>query len=159
MDRTNEQGYWIHAKRMGDDVGEAFGDWIEGLGEWQWFVTRTLGRPVDMGFTKPGKRTALLCLHELLERTESDRFVAVFEMQEERGVPHVHALLAGCRSVDGGLEQERDFHKWGIARWKKYTKNAGAPAYLGKYLGKDIIELFIGDRRPTSIRDLEAMRV
>lgn len=135
---------WVHAKRMRNDSDNAFGEWLEGLGEWQWFVTRTMGMPVDMGFTKVGLATARRCLRDLLVRVQAKRFACVFEMQEERGVPHLHALLGGCRGVDGNIEVRRDAELWGYARWKAYKRGAGAPAYLGKYLGKDIVEFYVG---------------
>lgn len=124
------------------EVRRSFGDWLESLGNWKWFITRTLGRPVDMGYTLPGRGTARDCLRDLLIRTEARRCVCVFEMQE-RGVPHLHALIDTGRGVNAGLEQERDFTKWGIARWKKYDHEAGAKYYLGKYLTKDVTELYI----------------
>lgn len=139
---------WIYAKRMKDEANDAFGQWLEGRGPWQWFVTRTLGKPVDMGYTKAGLGTARRCLRDLLVRTGAHRFVCVFEMQEDRGVPHLHALLGGCRGIDGNVEVKRDFELWGIARWKAFKRDAGAPAYLGKYLSKDIVELYIGDSGP-----------
>lgn len=139
---------WIYAKRTKDEANEAFGAWIEGRGPWQWFVTRTLGKPTDVGFTKQGIGVARRCLRDLLVRTNATRFVCVFEMQEDRGVPHLHALLGGCRALDGNIEVARDFELWGIARWKAFKREAGAPAYLGKYLAKDVVELYMGDTGP-----------
>ncbi len=152
---TRLEAQWIHARRMKDVSNEAFGDWVEGRGPWQWFVTRTLGTPVDMGCTKMGLGTARRCLRDLLIRSEAVRFVAVFEMQDERGVPHLHALLGGCRSIDGNVEGARDMSLWGIARWKAYKREAGAPAYLGKYLAKDVVELYMGDTGPYDNSDLK----
>lgn len=146
---------WVHARRMKNDSDSAFGEWIEGRGPWQWFVTRTLGKPVDMGFSKAGLGSARRCLRDLLVRTEAVRVAAVFEMQEERGVPHLHALLGGCRGINGGIEVARDFELWGIARWKAFKRGAGAPAYLGKYLGKEVVELYIGDNGPWDERALK----
>ncbi len=146
---------WIYARRVTDEGAAAFGEWIEGRGPYQWFVTRTLGKPVDLGFTKQGLGTARRCLRDLLVRSAAGRFACVFEMQEERGVPHLHALLGGCRAIDGAIEVARDFELWGIARWKVFKREAGAPAYLGKYLGKDVVELYIGDEGPYSTDDLK----
>ncbi len=146
---------WVYAKRMKDESNVAFGEWIESRGAYQWFVTRTHGKPVDMGFSKVGLGTARRCLRDLLLRTEATRFVAVFEMQEDRGVPHLHALLGGCRGIDGGVEVARDFQLWGIARWKVFKREAGAPAYLGKYLAKDVVELYIGDSGPYTEDELK----
>ncbi len=168
LEHNAEEPGWAYAKRANEPVSEAFGEWIEGLAEWRWFVTRSLGDEQcaeywrrrqfgrtegNRGFSKSGLSTARWCLLDLLERTECKRYAAVFEMQE-RGIPHVHALLADVRAIDGGVEKERDYRKWGLARWKKYIQGAGASTYLGKYLAKDIIELYIGDCRPEGISDL-----
>lgn len=140
------------------EVVDAFGKWVDGLGDWQWFVTRTLGRPVDVGFTQPGAGTARRCLRDLLVRTRARRFVCVFEMQS-RGVPHLHALLETASAISGGVEQERDYNKWGIARWKIFRRGAGASYYLGKYLGKELIELYVGLDGPWSEGDLAGRKL
>lgn len=150
---------WIHAKRMRSFSDDAFGEWLEGLGPWQWFVTRTLGTPVDAGFTKVGVGTARQCLRDLLVRTRASRFACVFEMQQDRGVPHLHALLGGCRGIDGNIESLRDTELWGFSRWKAYKRGAGAPAYLGKYLAKDIVEFYVGLEGPYELEKLKGTTV
>ncbi len=150
---------WIYASsgnlkvahRM--EVVDVFGKWVDGLCDWNWFVTRTLAGPLDMGFSQPGMGTARNCLRDLLVRTGCRRFVCVFELQQ-RGVPHLHALLETPGAINGGVEQARDFNKWGIARWKIYLRGAGASYYLGKYLGKDMIELYVGLDGPYRAADL-----
>lgn len=156
-ERVREQ--WIYAKRMKDESNEAFGRWIEGRGPWQWFVTRTLRDDVTKGFSQPGVGTARRCLRDLLVRTQATRFACVFELQHDRGVPHLHALLGGCKGIDGNIEVSRDFTKWGIARWKVFKRGAGAPAYLGKYLVKDVVELYIGEDGPYVEGDLKGTTV
>ncbi len=69
--------------------------------------------------------------------------VCVFEAQK-RGTYHLHALLGGCPSMDGGVESRRDFQLWGISRWKVFKEGAGAGAYLGSYLVKETLQLYIG---------------
>ncbi len=132
---------FIKAEYRGS-LRDSFGAWIEGLGDWQWFITRTLAGPTSPGFTAPGRGTARECLRDLLVRTAARRCVCVFEMQK-RGVLHLHALLETRKGINGGVEQERDFSKYGIARWKAYKRGAGASAYLGKYLTKDVVEMYI----------------
>ncbi len=104
---------------------DAFGKWVDGLADWKWFITRTLRDEVDMGFTQPGVAMARRCLRDLLVRTGATHFVCVFELQK-RGVPHLHALLRNERATDGRVEQERDFNRYGIARWKPYNKGLSA---------------------------------
>ncbi len=155
---------WIYASKgnlRGQHRGEyidELGQWFDGLADWKWFITRTLGGETDMGFTQPGIGMARRCLRDLLVRTEATDIVAVFELQQ-RGVPHIHALVRNERATNGGLEQERDFNKYGIARWKAYRKGKGASYYLGKYLGKEMIELYIGLDGPYSELQLEGRKL
>ncbi len=141
-------------------VKDEFGDWIEGMAEWRWFVTRTLRDGLTtVGFTKPGFGVARAALRDLVVHTQASSFVSVFEMQHERGVPHLHALLAGCRAVVGGAEQERDYLLWGMSRYKVYSNGGGASRYLGKYLTKDISELYIGHSGPYTMEQLSGTTV
>lgn len=149
---------WIYSKRHKQPEERAFGDWIDKFADWQWFVTRTLGRPVDMGFTVAGAGVARHCLRDLLVRTEARTVACCFETQE-RGTYHLHALLAGCRGIDGGKEGLRDFEKWGISRWKAYKRGGGASSYLGKYLTKAEIELYISDKGPWNEKQLEGNKL
>ncbi len=111
-----------------------------------------------MGFSFAGKGTARECLRDLLVRTEAKRVVCCFETQE-RGAYHLHALLGGCRGIDGGIETRRDFEKWGIARWKVYREGAGGGRYIGKYLTKDEVELYVSDGGPWTEKQLAGRRL
>ncbi len=155
---------WIYASRgniRGKHRGEyidQLGKWFDGLADWKWFVTRSLADKVTIGFTQPGVGMARGCLRDLIVRTQASEFICVFELQE-RGVPHLHALIRNGRPTNGGLEQERDFNKFGIARWKAYRRGKGASYYLGKYLGKEMIELYIGLDGPWTERDVEGRKL
>jgi len=143
---------WIYgsakALRVNDEVPNAFGKWVMDMGPFEWFVTRTLDREkIQKGFSKPGLGTARACLRELLVHTQAERFVAVFEMHDD-GVPHLHAVLGGCRGIAGGEETRLDAHKWGWSKWLVHKQGGGAARYLGKYLGKDYTELYVGRRGP-----------
>lgn len=145
---------WLYAtpQALRGEAGnvDAFGEWVAGLANWNWFVTRTLGdQSLTEGFTSPGVGTARRCLRDLLVYTQARQFVCVFELQK-RGVPHLHALLGGCRGLNGGRAHERDRRLWGISKWLVFREAGGAPAYLGKYLGKEAIELYIGLNGPYS---------
>ncbi len=147
----------LRAKHRGEYI-DSLGEWFDSLGEWSWFTTRSLADRVDIGFTQPGVGTARHCLRDLIVRTAARRFICVFEMQK-RGVPHLHALLETAQPIDGGVEQNRDFNKWGIARWKIYRRGKGAAYYLGKYLGKEMIELYIGLEGPYSEEDVKGRKL
>ncbi len=155
---------WVYASRgnirgnhRGDYV-DTLGKWFDGMADWKWFVTRTLADKVSMGFTQPGIGMARGCLRDLIVRTEATDFICVFELQG-RGVPHLHALIRNARATHGGIEQERDFNKFGIARWKAYKRGRGAAYYLGKYLGKEMIELYIGSGGPWKEADVRGRKL
>jgi len=138
-----------HANGDAGRVAAEYGQWFESLAKWQWFVTRTYDPEyLTKGFTQAGKSTCNGMLRDLLERSEAKSVVAVYERQT-RGDFHLHALLAGCRGISGGVEQERDKVGYGISRWKAFN-GSGAGAYLAKYLGKDMMQLFIGLDGPYS---------
>ncbi len=144
---------WAYAshgdsRRNDDDYGNAIGQWFTGFAEWQWFVTLTLGRAkLSKTFDRPGVGTARSCLRELLVLSRAAAFLCVFELHKS-GVPHLHALLAGCPPINGRYAAEHFYGGYGISRWKIYQPGGAAPKYLGKYLAKEAIELYIGLKGP-----------
>lgn len=132
------------ARREYDEYGNSMGEWLAAMADWNWFVTCTLANDhLSKGFSEPGVGTARACLRELVVLSRARQFVCVFEMQK-RGVPHLHALLAGCAAINGGVAQEHFYREYGISRWKIYQPGGAAPKYLGKYLQKEMMELYIG---------------
>lgn len=154
---------FVNAKHK-DEVTKGYGAWFSSLGAWNWFVTRTLGRPVDMGYTQPGMATARACMRDLLLRSKASKAVIVFELQE-RGVPHLHGLLECQRGVNGRVEERRDIELWGIARWKPYKVDGGAAAYVGKelitstYMAKELTELYVFEDGPYLSKQLEGTKI
>ncbi len=125
-----------------------------GFGPYEWFVTRTLDREnVQSGFSKPGHGTARNCLRQLLVYSACKRFTCVFELHAD-GVPHLHALIGGCRAINGAVAKRDDDRLWGWSKWLPFKATGGAPRYLGKYLGKDYTELYVGTGGPYGIEDL-----
>ncbi len=159
---TTEEETWEHgnAKHQWAAGGGAeaanYGKWFESMAEWQWFVTRTFDpENLQKGFTQAGAGTANRMLLDLLKQSAAKSFVAVYERQS-RGDFHVHALLAGCRGLNGSAEESRDKAKFGFAKWKIF-RGSGAGAYLAKYLSKDMMSLYIGLGGPyKSLKGLQA---
>ncbi len=143
------------ARRSYDDFGNEFGEWVAGLASWNWFVTCTLANEnLSKGYTEPGLGSARACLRELLVLSQAREFICVFELQR-RGVPHLHALLGGCPAINGGVAQEHFFRGYGISRWKIYQPGGAAPKYLGKYLQKALVEMYVGFDGPYVIEDFK----
>ncbi len=143
------------SRRSYDDYGNEFGQWVGHLADWSWFVTCTLAnKNLSKGFSEPGLGTARACLRELLVHSQARQFICVFELQE-RGVPHLHALLAGCPAIRGDFAQEYFERLFGISRWRVYQPGGAAPKYLGKYLQKEVIELYVGLDGPYELDDFK----
>ncbi len=144
------------SRRSYDEYGNAMGDWVASLAAWQWFVTCTLAREnLSSGFSEPGLGSARACLRELVVLSGARSFICVFELQRD-GVPHLHSLLAGCPAINGGVAQEHFYRNFGISRWKIFKPGGKAPRYLGKYLQKEVIELYFGEQGPY---DIDAFKV
>lgn len=124
------------------------GDWLGTMAPWQWFVTVTLdpGR-LNRGFTKAGMGTARRALRLLLAESRAVEFVCVFELHRS-GVPHLHALLSGCPAINGAHAAEWMNDAVGLSRFKVFNPEGQAPAYIGKYLNKEMVELYIGTAGP-----------
>ncbi len=156
-DKITAWKYATHgdSRRSYDDYGNAIGDWFSRLANWQWFVTCTLAHNhLSKGFTEPGIGTARACLRELVVLSCARQFLCVFELQRS-GVPHLHALLGGCGAINGGVAQEHFYRGYGISRWKIYQEGGFAPRYIGKYLQKEMIELYIGLGGPYLMEDFK----
>ncbi len=142
-------------RRDYDETGTAIGTWFANMADWQWFVTCTLSAShLNAGFTSPGVGLARACLRELLVTSRARAYICVFELTK-LGVPHLHALLAGCPAINGGVAQEHFYRNYGISRWKVYQPGGAAPKYIGKYLGKDMVELYIGLDGPYDMDDFK----
>jgi len=147
-------------RRGGTPESVAFAEWVSAMAEWTWFVTLTLAdRIVTGGFTKPGYGIARNALRELVNKTGATDFVAVFEMQKERGVPHVHALLKTPDAIIGSVAADHFDRAYGFSRWKVYKEGGGAAGYVGKYLAKEVIELYVGLDGPYSVKQLRGTTV
>lgn len=160
--RGNGDEPWKYAssgdvRRTHDEYGTAVGDWIHDLASWQWFVTCTLRDPPAGGrFTIAGAGQARRCLRELLVTTRAREYVCVFELQK-RGAYHLHALLSGCPAINGKVASEHFEKKFGTSRWKIFKDGGGAAKYLGKYLMKDVVELYIGSDGPWTEEDFKVL--
>ncbi len=159
-ENVEELRTWIHAssgdiRREYDEYRADIGEWFEGLGNWRWFVTCTLDTSrVHAGFTLPGIGSARAALRALLVHSAAKQFICVFE-RTKQGIPHLHALLGECGAIDAGAAQEHMFKVSGMARFKVYAEGGGAAGYIGKYLAKEMIELYIGLEGPWKEEDFK----
>jgi len=141
-------------RRERDEYGEAIGLWIANQHDWQWFVTCTLKPPANEAFTKAGSGEARRCLRALLTRSQCSAYVCVFELTRD-GATHLHALLGGCPGINGGAASEWFKKPFGFSRWKVYDREGAAPKYLGKYLQKDVVEMYLSHGGPWQEQDFK----
>ncbi len=139
--------------RPKEALRQAWGDWLSGLAEWEWFVTMTLRDPPakaqDRGWTKPGWATAKRAWRELagLARPALGvlEWVRMFELQGWRGVPHIHALVGNCDPSVRRLDLvDWAWERWGMARVLEYDPRLGARFYLCKYVSKELADVAFG---------------
>jgi len=65
-------------------------------------------------------------------------WVRVFELQRDRGVPHIHALVGGLDSLRYGEVGRFMFERYGYTRILEYDPALGATYYLTKYVTKEL---------------------
>jgi hypothetical protein len=130
-------------------IGQAFGDWIDGMAAWQWYATLTFRNPENPrfpGWTQIGWKSA----HNALQRLNNalvmeldyinPLWVACMELQR-RGVPHWHMLVANVPGQRRMSWVDWWFEHYGIARILPYQEELGARYYLGKYLTKELSDI------------------
>jgi len=145
----------------GPDLRQVWGDWISGLAEWEWFVTMTFRDPERNGtWTKPGWGHAKRAWREFQKTIQpllgDLTWVRCFEMQKERGVPHIHALVAGIQGVRRMDMVDWCYRQYGIARILPYNPKLGAGYYLCKYLTKEMSDVeFSADLGPPGASTLK----
>lgn len=129
-----------------NELADAWGRWIEDLGPWEWFVTLTFRDPSPgpTQYTKPGWARAKSAWRDFTKFVDPPlgglRWVRAFEEQPWRGVPHVHALVAGMNTrqfkpVSGFL-----WKRYGFCRILEYDRELGAQFYLTKYVTKELAD-------------------
>jgi uncharacterized protein (DUF2126 family) len=65
----------------------------------------------------------------------------MFELQKERGVPHIHALLSSPELPRRDEAWAWWWKQYGFARILPYDHRLGARYYLCKYITKDIADI------------------
>lgn len=122
----------------------AWGDFANGLDDWDWFITITF-RPEHPASTAPAKKAEWQAWHALDRFVEQGRpavgdvrWIAALEYQKARGVPHVHALLAGVAKEAFKPAAAWAWHQFGFTRILEYDPRRGAAAYLTKYVLKEL---------------------
>ncbi len=130
------------------DLKQAWGDWMSGLADWQWFVTMTLRDPKISGttWTKPGWASGKRAWVEFQNRARPAlgelTWARMFELTRDRGVPHIHALVGNTDPTVRRMDLvDWAWNRWGIARVLEYDPQLGARFYLCKYVTKELSDI------------------
>lgn len=127
-----------------EEIGQAFGDWVDGMTDWEWYVTFTFRDPTDSRYptwSQVGWKSAsnaLTSWHNSLCDSlgyQNPIWIGVMELQR-RGVPHWHLLVANIAEQRRMTWLDWWYDHFGIARILPYDRQLGARYYLGKYLTK-----------------------
>jgi len=135
------------------DLKQAWGAWISGLANWDWYATLTFRDPepeeLARGYTKRGWGYAVKAYKRFVEALPAPlgvgHWVRMFEYQQERGVPHVHALLSGVQDLRRDEAWSWWFQRYGLARILPYDNKLGAGYYLCKYVTKELGDVKFSD--------------
>ena len=134
------------------EINDAWGQWISGLADWEWFVTITFRDPTPRhgsNWTKPGWGQAKKAWAQFADFIMSDpprgRWVRCFELHKWRGTPHIHGLISGV-NPELNIKSARDwaYHHYGIARIDRYDRNLGAAWYITKFVHSDNFDIDFG---------------
>jgi len=127
---------------------QAWGDWLSTLADWEWFVTMTFRDPPRSSgtWTRPGWGYAKGAWEAFRKAQQPPlgelAWVRCFEMQQWRGVPHIHALVANSDPAITLWEMKAwCWRNYGMARVLPYDPTLGAGHYLCKYLTKELSDI------------------
>ena len=127
------------------ELKQAWGKWLSGLADWDWYATLTFRDPSDPdrpGWTKPGWAYAKGAWGRFVQSLPiplgEPIWVRMFELQRWRGVPHIHALIGGVKDLRRDEAWAWWFKRYGLARILPYDPSLGAGYYLCKYVVKEL---------------------
>lgn len=129
------------------EVLAAYGDWLSSLEQWEWFVTLTFRNPTDPNplWSKPGWAYAKSAWAAFIARVRHPVgppvWVRAFELQRDRGVPHIHGLLANVSDMRRAEAGAWAWRTYGLNRILRYDNSLGAAHYLCKYVSKELGDL------------------
>jgi len=121
------------------------------MAEWQWFVTMTFRdvRPTQGNWTRPGWAYASRAWSEFTgfvrPAVGALVWVRAFELQVDRGVPHIHALVGGLDSVRWRPAADWLWKRYGFNRILEYDPELGASHYISKYVAKELGDFAFSD--------------
>jgi hypothetical protein len=98
------------------------------------------------GWDRPGWASAKTAWRELvgLARPALGELATVrmFEIQKDRSVPHIHALVGNCDPTVRRMDLvDWAYQRWGITRVLEYNAELGARFYLCKYVTKQLSDV------------------
>jgi hypothetical protein len=102
--------------------------------------------PNTRGWDRPGWASAKTAWKELvgLARPALGELATVrmFEIQKDRSVPHIHALVGNCDPTVRRMDLvDWAYQRWGITRVLEYNEELGARFYLCKYVTKQLADV------------------
>lgn len=129
---------------MNQELSGAWGTWLSGLEEWQWFVTMTFRDPpaTTPGYSKVGwahAKSAWRTFEKLARPACGELLWArAMEIQPWRGVPHWHALVGGLDSTRYRDVSNSLWKNFGFCRILDFDPELGAGYYIAKYATKEL---------------------
>lgn len=140
------------------EIREAWGRYLQELHPWKWWVTLTMRDVFDadsetgwnrlypgwnkMGFGSAQKMWSEFYLEALdytgdIGHAKHFQWVCVTEIQQQRGVPHIHALV-GEFSQHVAVVRLWAWKRWGFNKIVPYNVSHRREWYIAKYLSKEV---------------------
>lgn len=139
---------------------EAWGTWLSKLASWDWFGTFTFRPSKADAWSLDAQSIHAMNVFEtwvgsLAWKAGLVKWFASLEVQKDRGVPHLHTLIALEKNVPSrpwwGLWT--DLH--GFASIRRYDARGGATNYVSKYVAKELGAFYWSDNLGASTSVLE----
>jgi hypothetical protein len=134
------------------ELKRAWGVWADEVGQrkggYDWYATLTFRdrTPAEQkaGWTKVGWSYSRKACDTFLRHLGEEKglqdtwWLRCREIQQDRGVPHYHALIGGVKDLRRDEAWSWWFERYGFARILPYESQLGASFYLCKYVTKDM---------------------
>lgn len=148
-DRKWAQEWWAARRRQKAALPLAFGAFIAGLAQWDWFLNPLSFRDEHTGDGPPVRDLALNRIEEYLALIERHAAIPIGYMIAEEfgslgGRFHCHGLLAGVAHLPRKFWWAEAFRRFGYTRIVPFDPARGAAFYAAKYAAKQLGEIHFG---------------
>ncbi len=142
VDHQKKVERWAARRQQRRILPAAFGEFLAGLADWDWFLTLTFREPASA----LASVTAIAEWFGCIEQQASH--LVGWVMAEEFGLFggrfHCHGLVAGVRELERGFWWAEAFRRFGRSRIEPCDSRRAAAFYSAKYAAKQLGNIHFG---------------